>query len=52
MQRAQTYALVLGPDGQEIDRLTTPLKLEEIVAFLKTTVPPPKPATRPAEAPQ
>jgi hypothetical protein len=52
VQRNQTYALVLGSDGQEIGRLTNPLTLDKIVAFLKTTVPPPKPATGSAEAPQ
>ena len=45
VQRNQTYALVLGPDGREIGRLTKPRTLEEIIVFLQMTVPPPEPAT-------
>ena len=43
VQRNQTYALMLGPDGREIGRLTTPRTLEEIIVFLHMTVPPPEP---------
>jgi hypothetical protein len=52
VQRNQTYLLVLGPDGQEMGRLTTPLTLEEIIVFLQMTVPQPDPATLPAKASQ
>jgi hypothetical protein len=45
VKRNKTYALVLGPDGREIGRLTKPRTLEEIITFLQMTVPPPEPST-------
>ena len=39
VERNQTYALILKPNGQEIIRLVNPKKLEEIIRLLKETFP-------------
>ena len=39
VERNQTYALILKPNGQEIIRLVNPKKLEEIIRLLKETLP-------------
>ena len=39
VERNQTYALILKPNGQEIIRLVNPKKLEEIIRLLRETLP-------------
>jgi len=39
VERNQTYALILKPNGQEIIRLANPKKLEEIIYLLKQALP-------------
>jgi hypothetical protein len=39
VERNQTYALILKPNGQEIIRLVNPKKLEEIIRLLKEALP-------------
>ena len=39
VERNQTYALILKPNGQEIARLANPKKLEEIINLLKSALP-------------
>ena len=39
VERNQTYALILKPNGHEIARLVNPKNLEEIINLLKETLP-------------
>ena len=39
VERNQTYALILKPNGHEIARLANPKKLEEITRLLKEAIP-------------
>ena len=38
VKRNQTYALVLRPDGTEIDRIEKPVELKSMVSLMKTSL--------------
>ena len=38
VKRNQTYALVLRPDGTEIDRIEKPVELKPVVALMKNVL--------------
>ncbi|MFP6874702.1 MAG: hypothetical protein VCA55_14465 [Verrucomicrobiales bacterium] len=44
VERNQTYALVLRPDGHEIARMENPRTLEEIIILLEQALRQPVPA--------